>query len=610
MEGQGNQKKRSRLLPALLALLLVMIVIAGGAFLYTRFARVGDEYIRTDAPTLDLQDQGLSSVRALARFRDLRELDLRGNEVTTADLEYLRRHLPDCHIRFDVHLGGETYDSDLTTLTLSDLPGDWVNIRLFSRLEELTVERCTNPEAMETLREEMPECRMKWALCIGGDWYDASAKALRLTSASIYYEELLSQLTWFREAKEVTLTDAVLQSAQQRALLSAFPGVSFTWPVAVGSAVLPSGADTLLYAQSGEKTLIPLEEAMDLLPALKAVDFTGSAVSAEDRLAFQKDHPELEISWSVPINGTIYPYDVEMLDFNGQAFADTADLEAVLPYFPYLKTVEMCDCGLSNETMDELNRRWEDIRFIWNVYFAGYTLRTDATYFCASMDGLNHPYLTNSDVYVFRYLTDMQGLDLGHMYITDISFLQYMPHMTYLIIAECNIEDYTPLSYCKELKYLEAFQTIINDITPLLDCPVLRDLNLSYTCVSAKNAWEVLTQLTSLERLWWCGCPLNSTQRNKLMEYLPDTYMFFLNGGEPSGGSWRYHQNYFEMRDFFHMYYMPGGSNGVDDAGAQIVVDDAGHEFHLFDYDGGIYWWTEEKYASLGWYPYIIGVTA
>ena len=79
---------------------------------------------------------------------------------------------------------------------------------------------------------------------------------------------------------------------------------------------------------------------------------------------------------------------------------------------------------------------------------------------------------------------------------------------------------------------------------------------------------------------------------------------------EPSGGSWRYHQNYFEMRDFFHMYYMPGGSNGVDDDGAQIVVDDAGHEFHLFDYDGGIYWWTEEKYASRGWYPYIIGVTA
>ncbi len=610
MAGKENKKKGSRLIAILLALLLVLILAAGGAYLYTRFARVGGEVIRTDVSSLDLQDQDLSGIRSLARFRDLQELDLRGNEVSAADLEYLQRHLPDCHIRYDVPLGGEAWDSDLTALTLTDLPEDWKNILLFPRLEELTVEKCTNPEAMETLREALPDCRMKWALCVGGDWYDSASQSLRLTSGSIYYEELLSQLTWFRELESVVLTDAVLKGDQQRSLLAAFPAVSFAWPVAVGDAVLHNGADTILYAQTGEKTVEALENAADLLPELKAVDFTGSMVPAEDRLAFRDRHPEMTVTWSVSLNGNIYPWDVEMLDFNNIPMTDTSDLEDTIPYLPCLKTVEMCDCGLSNEDMDSLNQRWPDVRFIWNVHFAGYTLRTDATYFCASMDGLNHPYLTNSDVSVFRYLTDMQGLDLGHMYITDISFLQYMPHMTYLIIAECNIEDYTPLAYCKELKYLEDFQTIINDISPLLECPVLRDLNLSYTCVSAKNAWEVLTQLTSLERLWWCGCPLNSRQRTELMSYLPDTYMFFLNGGEPSGGSWRYHQNYFEMRDFFHMYYMPGGSNGVDDAGAQIVVDDRGREFHLFDYDGGIYWWTEEKYASLGWYPYIIGVTA
>ena len=610
MEGKENKKKHSRLIPALLALLLVLIVIAGGAYLYTRFAKVGDEYIRTDAPTLDLQDQGLSSVRSLARFRDLKELDLRGNEVTTADLEYLRRHLPDCHIRYDVHMGGEYYDSDLTFLALPDLPGDWKNIALFPDLQELTVDHCTNPEGMETLREALPDCRMRWNLCVGGDWYDSTSKSLRLTSTSIYYEELLSQLTWFRELEEVTLTDAVLKSGQQRALLDAFPDVSFTWPVAVGDCLLQNDTDTLIYAQTGADTVTPLEEVLDLLPGLKSVDFTGSEVSAEDRVAFRDGNGALDVFWSVPISGSSFPFDTETLDFNGVAVGDTAELEAAIAYLPYLKTVEMCDCGLSNEAMDELSQRWPDIRFIWNVYFAGFTLRTDATYFCASMDGLNHPYLTDRDAQVFKYLVDMQGMDLGHMYISDISFLQYMPHMTYLIIAECPIYDFTPLGYCKELKYLEAFHTNINDLTPLLECKQIRDLNLCYTAVSQRNAWEVLTQLTSLERLWWCHCPLSQKQRGELVNKLPDCIMFFLEGGEPSGGSWRYHDNYFEMRDFFHMYYMPGGSNGVDDDGAQIIVDDAGHEFHLFDYDGGIYWWTEEKYASRGWYPYIIGVTA
>ena len=131
MAGKENKKKGFRLIAVLLALLLVLILAAGGAYLYTRFARVGGEVIRTDVSSLDLQDQDLSGIRSLARFRDLQELDLRGNEVSAADLEYLQRHLPDCHIRYDVPLGGEAWDSDLNSLTLTDRPEDWKNILIF-----------------------------------------------------------------------------------------------------------------------------------------------------------------------------------------------------------------------------------------------------------------------------------------------------------------------------------------------------------------------------------------------------------------------------------------------------------------------------------------------
>ena len=40
------------------------------------------------------------------------------------------------------------------------------------------------------------------------------------------------------------------------------------------------------------------------------------------------------------------------------------------------------------------------------------------------------------------------------------------------------------------------------------------------------------------------------------------------------------------MRDFFEMYYMPGGTNGVDENGNQII-DDWGERFILEDWDGG-----------------------
>lgn len=611
MRQTKKTKNTPRWVPLLLGVLVVLIVMAAGGYLYTLYAFVDGEFMRTDLETLDLRDRGLTDLRVLRRFEMLQSADLRGNNAPLEEYEYLREKLPDSELRFDVPLGDQVYDSLLTELHLDDLPEDWENIRLFSSLRSLTVDHCTNPAAIEALRDSLPECDMSWNLCLGGEWYPSTVTALRVESSSVYYEELLSQLSWFHNAESVEVIPTVLSPAQQRSLLGAYPKLRFAWPVNVGEAYIGNDAESLTYSITGADSTLALDGTLDLLGSLRSVDFTGSKVPARDRLAFREAHPELAVSWTVLLRGVEYPCNTQALDFNGVALGSLDELESVLPFLPDLQKVEMCDCGFSNEEMDALCKRWENIRFIWNVRFAGFTLRTDATYFCASMDGLSHPYLTNSDTEVFKYLVDMQAMDIGHMYITDISFLQYMPHMTYLIIAECYIEDFTPLGWCKELLYLEAFNTSFHDMTPLLNCPRLRDLNLCYTRVSAKNARECLPQMKSLERVWWCNCPLGDGQIAELKEeYLPDCIFFTVYGGEPSGGAWRYHQNYYEMRDFFHMYYMPGGTNGVDKDGAQIVVDDRGKEFHLFDFDGGQYWWTEEKYASLGWYPYIIGVTA
>ncbi len=42
--------------------------------------------------------------------------------------------------------------------------------------------------------------------------------------------------------------------------------------------------------------------------------------------------------------------------------------------------------------------------------------------------------------------------------------------------------------------------------------------------------------------------------------------------------------DYYEMRDFFEMYYMPGGTNGVDENGNQIIIDDWGERFSKMDH--------------------------
>ena len=193
------------------------------------------------------------------------------------------------------------------------------------------------------------------------------------------------------------------------------------------------------------------------------------------------------------------------------------------------------------------------------------------------------------------------------MNITDLSFLQYMPHMTYLIIAECPIKDISPLAQLKELRYLEMFQTNVSDISPLLECTALKALNLAYMNVKQDNAWSVLPKLTNLDLLWYPSVPLSGTQRQQLADALPNTTLFLYNGCEPSGGIWRYNPYYYEMRDFFHMYYMPGGTNGVDENGNQIIIDDWGEEFILENWDGGPRWWEEPQYADM--HPHIYGIT-
>ena len=608
---EGKKRKKFPWLAVVLLVLVLGLGAAAGVF-FTRNTLVDGRIIPVDSVNLDLRDAGIGDVRGLRRCKGLQSVDLRGNDLDEDSLRELQEALPDCQIRCDVTLGGEKYDVFTEELTLADLPEDWENLKKLESLRSLTVEKCTNPAAMETLRQELPECAMQWNLGLGGEWYDVNTAELTVPGSAVYFEELLSQLPWFRNLRSVKLEQAELTPEQQRTLLRSFGDVEFRWTVDAGSRRLSCATEQILFSDAESGDLDALEEVMDLLPALKKVDFSDSPVSPEDRAAFREAHPELEVDWSVALFGEVYPCDTQMLDLNNRELGeDDLDLlREAIPYLPALEKIEMCDTGLSNEQLDAFNHEYDDIRVVWRVYFSRgrYNLRTDDVYFRPSEFGDSPPAVTDADTAILRYCTDMQALDLGHQYFTDLSFLESMPHMTYLIIAECPIYDLTPLASLKELRYLELFNTDITDISPLKECTALKALNLCYIKAKQNNAWSTLSKMPWLERLWYCNCPLSSSQIRQLQGNNPDLVTFTLYGGESSGGSWRYNQYYYEMRDFFHAWYMPGGTNGVDEDGAQIIIDDHGTEFHLQDYDGSQYWWQSPKYA--GMYPYIIGVTA
>ena len=602
-----EKTKSLRLLLWLIPALVVLAMLAGGMLLYHTYTLVDGELFRLDATELDWRDEGRSSFLGLQRLKNLRNIDLRGNSVSVQDYRTLQAALPDCRIRWDVPVDGQTYDSASAALSFADVPDDWENLTLFPDLRTVTFTNCTRYELAQQVRAALPACAVSWSVDVGAQWSDAGTAVLRLDGSETDYAELVRQLAQFPALRTLQLANCALSTEEQLSLAEQFPAVSFLWPVTVCGKTWSSMETALSYGPADAlPDLTELGAALPLFPALTQIDLTGSPLTAEAVAAFRAAHPGLTVLWEVTIHGTAYPCDVTELDFSGVQLGSTAELEAAIPNLPRLEKVILCDCGFSDGEMAALSARYGAVRFVWRVYFGNYSLRTDATFFIASA-WENGTDLYDWDITPLQYCVDLRGLDCGHMYFSDISFLYSMPHMQYLILAECPITDMTPIASCKELKYLEIFHTYVYDLSPLLECTALEDLNLSYIAANRNTAWDVLSQMTWLDRLWYCGTPLTRTQQTQLQELLPDCQMFMLAGGEPSGGSWRYSEHYYAMRDLFGMYYMPGGTNGVDDNGDQIIVDDNGREYHLVGWDGNPRWWEEEQYSD--YHPYIIGVT-
>ena len=150
---------------------------------------------------------------------------------------------------------------------------------------------------------------------------------------------------------------------------------------------------------------------------------------------------------------------------------------------------------------------------------------------------------------------------MGHKSIEDLSFLYGLPQLQYLILAENPVRDLTPIGSLRELKYLEIFWTRTEDLSPLAECTALRDLNISYVYAKGNNAYDALSRMPWLERLWCCGSNMSGEQIEALRAAMPECEIYAERYGESTGGTWRYHPHYYEMRDVFEMYYMNSGED-------------------------------------------------
>lgn len=248
----------------------------------------------------------------------------------------------------------------------------------------------------------------------------------------------------------------------------------------------------------------------------------------------------------------------EKADISKIPVKDLEDFKDMLRQLPNLTYIDMCDCGLSNEQMEELQKEFPNIKFAWMLYLGRWKVRTDAKAFSTLHAGPITGRLTNEEAQVLKYCTDLVALDLGHNCVTDIGFIKNMPELRILIMVDNiasnggYIRDLSVLQYTPKLRYLEFFVGTVSDLSFLQYTPELRDLNISYNPISDIT---YLKNLPHIERLYLEHTLISYSDFQELKKLYPDAQVEYYGEGSIDHG-WRTHPRYHAMIDMYHKDYL------------------------------------------------------
>ena len=532
----------------------VLAVCAAVLVLWGAWQILQKDYVFWNGSLFPKQEQSISITgkrmrrpEAFLGFMDLRQLDARDTGMTAEQYEWFRRELPECRVRWDIPIQGKYYSQDTTEIHVKELTEqDGQNLQYLQSLRLLDVGNWDDYPMIQALQKQYPGCTIRYRIQIGGEWWDSDVVSLILENADV--QELTEKLLWFENLESVLLTGVIPEETALKQLQQQYPQIFFLWKMDALGMTLETDMVELDLSGTFLDSTEELAHLLPYFPKLKTVSLNSGTLSREELIALVKQYPNVQFTFDLPFGEYTLRTDAEEIDISNTPLESTAEIEEILPCFHQLKKVVMCQCGISSEDMDALNRRYEEIRFVWSVELAGKLFRTDAVHFTPNRWGIS---CDDENIADLRYCTDMVCVDIGHQIkVTNCQWVTSMPNLKYLILAETGISDLSPLENHKNLIYLELFLSKVKDYSVLTTCKALEDLNLCYT----QGDPTPIGEMTWLKRLWWSGCWLARTQ---LADKLPDTYAEYLSLSS-TGRGWREGQHYYDMRDFIGMEYMVG----------------------------------------------------
>ena len=402
-----------------------------------------------------------------------------------------------------------------------------------------------SPESYLTLAEEHPETQFIWSVPFS---FGPVASDTQTLAISALDESDLELLRFLPELTSLDLTECPNWPVV-RQILDSFTGLEISFCVPLGEQYFPADHSEEITLQDAD--VAELLENLPFLPGVTSIRLEGKLPADETLLELKETFPHVRFIWEFDFLGIPVDTMTESIDLSGIKLTDTAEIEALLPNFYQLTTVDMCGCGLDDDTMGALNERHPGTQFVWTVKVGTVTTRTDAIYFMPAKFGVS--WMRQEQTENLKYLTKLQVLDLGHFQgIEDVSFLYCMPDLRVLSLNSALCKDFTPIGSCQKLEFFEVFLGKGTDMWPLVNCTSLKNLNISHMPYGDPLP---LCQMTWLDRLWIKGGRLSEADRDMLREALPNTVLAFSTGSS-TGTGWRYSPSYYLGRDIIGMKYM------------------------------------------------------
>lgn len=481
-----------------------------------------------------------------------------------------------------------------------------------TRLQTIDARNCElTAQRYEWLRREFPDTDVVWDVPFQGKRY--SSRTERIVLTELTREDVL-QLDYFSALTSVDGWDCEDFDAML-ALQERRPSCKVFYDVPLAGEYWDCDVEQLLLESAD---LQQLEENLRYLPKVQTIHLTGALPRMEDLQKILKQYPKVALSWQVDIGEAVLELGATSLDLSGFSQSSVRQIETWIPYLPALQEVDVTGCGIPQEDMVDLARRFPNVQFVFDVAIGPVTVRSDAAEIDLSGHEIADPALVEVVLPCFRNLErvimcncgipsqQMDELgkrhpDIRFIWSVNLGGLEVRTDATYFIPTKYDVKvsnkDLVDLKYCVDmlcvdvghmkgvthcewaafmpnLKYLILADTNVRSIAPLKDLKNLvflelfltgvKDYSPLLTCTSLEDLNlcythgdpEPVTRMTWLKRLWWAGSwTARARYGDTFRENIPGC-TFNFETESSTGEGWRTGRNYYAMRDLLGMNYM------------------------------------------------------